>query len=96
MELLSIDEVKKVARLAKINLSEEEVLEYQEKLSKIIEDVSEIIDIEVDEDIMYTASSNVNCMDEDEVKESLKLEDVLLNAPHKKGSFVEVGGNYND
>lgn len=96
MELLSIEEVKKVARLAKINLSEEEVLEYQLKLSKIIDDISEIIDIEVEDEIMYTASNNVNCMDEDEIRSSLKLEDVLLNAPHKKGSFVEVGGKSND
>lgn len=96
MELLSEEEVKKVASLAKIHLSSDVIKEYQSKLTKILQDVEKIEHLNIDNDIMYTPSSNSNLMDEDVVESMLSLEEVLVNAPNKKGSFIEVGGVSND
>ena len=81
---LTIEEVKKVAHLARLQLTEEEVRQYQEQLSSILDYVELLNELQL-EDAPPTAHAVAqrNVFREDEARPSLSLEDVLFNAPRQ-------------
>lgn len=96
MEKLTKEEVYHVSSLGKIALNDNEVEEYREKLTKILEDINKIYDVEVNEELMYTPSNNINKMHDDVPENMLDVKDVLKNASKVDGDYIEVGGVYND
>ncbi len=80
--LLTRDQVKHVADLARLGLSEEEIELYQRQLSAILEYAAILQRLDTDA-IPPTASvlPVLNVMREDEPAVSLSQEDALANAP---------------
>lgn len=80
---LSRKDVEKIAGLARLELSEDEKILYQEQLSAILAYAERLNELDL-QDVPPTASAVplTNVMREDEVRPSLALEDTLFNAPN--------------
>jgi aspartyl-tRNA(Asn)/glutamyl-tRNA(Gln) amidotransferase subunit C len=84
MARISRDEVLHVARLARLELSDDEVTKFQEQLSNILEAVSKVSELDLS-DVPPTAHplQIANAWAEDEPHACLPLEDVFANAPDR-------------
>jgi len=86
---LSREEVRHVAELAKLGLTEEEKGLFSEQLSAILDYAERLQELDT-EDVPPTAHSIhlQNVMRDDEVTPSYPREDILANAPQsEQGSF---------
>ena len=85
------EQVLHVARLARLDLGEDEVTRLQEQLSTILEAVSKVSELELD-DVPPTSHplAVVNVFRPDEPRPSLPLEDVFANAPERDGDHFRV------
>ena len=90
---LSKDEVKKVAKLANLPITEEQDELYSEQLSKVLDYIDQLNEVQTDAvEPTFNVSGLSNVWSEDEVEPSLPQEDVLKNAPNTaKGYFVTKG-----
>lgn len=89
--LLTSDEVRKIATLARIELSDREVEKFQKELSLVLEYASELnkVDTEGVEEISQVTGL-VNVMREDKVEET-KLREEIINAfPDKKDNYLKI------
>lgn len=94
MAKLSLEEVKHIAKLSRLDLSAEETEKYQEQLSSVLEYVEQLSQVdteEVEPTANVTGLSNIDR--EDKIIESvITHEDISKNAPEfKDGSFVVPG-----
>jgi len=85
------DDVLHVARLARLELSEDEVAKFQEQLSDILDAVSKVSELDLS-DVPPTAHplEIANTWAEDEPHESLSLDDVFANAPDRDDDHFRV------
>ena len=85
------DQVLHVAKLAHLDLTEEEVERFREQLSAILEAVSKVSELDL-ADVPPTSHplDLVNVWREDEAGPCLPLEDVFANAPAREGDFFRV------
>jgi len=88
-----IDEaqVRKVAKLARLDLSEAEIEEFAGQLSAILDYVARMNELNTDgiEALAHCLPIN-NVFRDDVVKESLGTEKTLANAPQRDGAFFKV------
>lgn len=93
MPKLSIDQVKKVTKLANLPLTEEEEEKYSEQLSEILEYIDQLNVVDTfGVEPTFNVTRNVNVLRKDETFASLSQEEALSNAPVKKdGMFVTKG-----
>jgi len=88
-----IDEaqVRKVAKLSRLELSDAEVEEFTGQLSAILEYVEKMneLDTEGVEPLAHCLAIG-NVLREDRVRESLGTEAALANAPQRDGEFFKV------
>ena len=90
-EKLSREEVLHVANLARIKLTEEEIEKYQVELKKLLTDVEKINGVEgYDEDILIACWDDNTKLRKDEEGEMLDPKQVVENAPHHTGNYIEV------
>ncbi len=83
------EQVLHVARLARLELSEDEVARFQEQLSAILEAVGKVSELDL-EGVEPTSHplALVNVLADDEPRPSLPREEALANAPDPEdGSF---------
>jgi aspartyl-tRNA(Asn)/glutamyl-tRNA(Gln) amidotransferase subunit C len=85
------DEVLHVARLARLELTEDEVERFTEQLSAILEAVTKVSELDLS-DVEPTAHplDVVNVWAEDEPRPSIPVEDALANAPGREAGFFKV------
>jgi aspartyl-tRNA(Asn)/glutamyl-tRNA(Gln) amidotransferase subunit C len=85
------DEVLHVARLARVELTEEEIERFTEQLSAILEAVAKVSELDL-ADVEPTAHplDVVNAWAEDEPRPSIPVEDALANAPERDAGFFKV------
>jgi len=85
------EEVLHVARLARLELSDDEVTRFQEQLSAILEAVSKIAELDL-ADVPPTSHplEIANTWAEDEPHECLTLDDVFANAPDRDGDLFRT------
>jgi aspartyl-tRNA(Asn)/glutamyl-tRNA(Gln) amidotransferase subunit C len=85
------DQVLHVARLARLELSEEEVERFGEQLSAILEAVGRVSELDL-EGVQPTSHplDLVNVFGDDEPRPSLAREDALRNAPDPEDGFFGV------
>ncbi|HZT15199.1 MAG TPA: Asp-tRNA(Asn)/Glu-tRNA(Gln) amidotransferase subunit GatC [Gaiellaceae bacterium] len=85
------DEVLHVARLARLELSDDEVARFQEQLSAILQAVSKVSELDLS-DVPPTAHplELENAWAEDEPRPCLPLDDVFANAPDRDGDYFRV------
>lgn len=88
---LTSDEVRHIARLARIKLSEAEVERFRKDLSTILKHCQALSAIDTT-DVTPTAQSFslVNVERPDKPQPSEDREDVLANAPHRKDEYIRV------
>ncbi len=91
MTKINSDDVRKVAKLARLELPEELVDTYTIQLEKILEYVAQLEQIDTDNIPPTTRAVEViNVLREDNVKET-DIRDNLLNlAPNREGDFYRV------
>ena len=91
MARITRDEVLHVARLARLELTEDEVAKFQEQLSDIIEAVSKVSELDLS-DVPPTAHplEIQNAWDEDVPHDCLPLDDVFANAPDRDEDYFRV------
>jgi aspartyl-tRNA(Asn)/glutamyl-tRNA(Gln) amidotransferase subunit C len=85
------EQVLHVARLARLELSEEEVARFQEQLSAILEAVGKVSELDL-EGVEPTSHplALVNVLAEDEPRPSLSRDEALANAPDPDGGAFGV------
>jgi aspartyl-tRNA(Asn)/glutamyl-tRNA(Gln) amidotransferase subunit C len=85
------EQVLHVAKLAHLDLSEEEVDKFREQLSAILEAVSKVSELDL-ADVPPTSHplDLVNVWRDDEPRPSLPLEDVFASAPAREDDFFRV------
>jgi aspartyl-tRNA(Asn)/glutamyl-tRNA(Gln) amidotransferase subunit C len=85
------DDVLHVARLARLELSDEEVERFQGQLSAILEAVSKVQELDLG-DVPATSHplDVVNVWREDVPRPSLPVEEALANAPDREGNLFKV------
>jgi aspartyl-tRNA(Asn)/glutamyl-tRNA(Gln) amidotransferase subunit C len=88
---ISKEEVLNVARLARLELTDEEVGKFQEQLSAILDAVSKVTELDLT-DVPPTAHplELQNAWAEDVVQPSLAVDDVFANAPDRDGDLFRV------
>ncbi len=88
---LSPEEVRHVALLSRLHLSDAEVNAYTEQLGKILGYVEKLKELDPRAgEPMITAPSSGNVFRADEPKSSLKREDALAAAPAHDGEYFRV------
>ncbi len=88
---ISREEVRHLALLVRLGLSEDDVLRFSGQLSHILESF-EILN-EVDTSHVAPTANSIgieSVMREDEPKPCLAVEDVLANAPSRENTFFKV------
>lgn len=94
---LSPDQIKKVAKLASLELSEEEMEVYSGQLSAILDYIDQLekVDTKAIEPI-YNITMRTNVTQEDKVSNSLTQEAALANASNKKDGYFVTKGIFNE
>lgn len=91
MSRISIDQVKHVAHLARLAMTEEEAVAYTEQLVKMIS-FAELLN-ELDTDHVEPTSHVLdmkNVLREDKANKGLPQEEVLKNAPEHQDGYIKV------
>ena len=85
------DEVLHVARLARLELADEEIERLTVQLGAILEAVGKVAELDLS-DVPPTSHplALVNAWAEDEPHASLPVEDALANAPEREGDLFRV------
>ncbi len=84
-------EVEHVARLARLELSEDEKVRMTDQLDAILGYIDKLSQLDTSQvEPMTTVIPVVSVMREDEVRPSLPLEEALANAPDREGNFFRV------
>jgi aspartyl-tRNA(Asn)/glutamyl-tRNA(Gln) amidotransferase subunit C len=88
---ISRDEVLHVAKLARLELTGEEVERLTNELGAILEAVGKVAELDL-ADVPPTSHplEVVNVWDDDEPRESLSLDEVFANAPQREGDAFRV------
>jgi aspartyl-tRNA(Asn)/glutamyl-tRNA(Gln) amidotransferase subunit C len=91
MARITKEEVLHVARLARLELTEEEVGRFQEQLSDILEAVSKVSELDLSE-VPPTAHplEIANAWAEDVPRPCLTLDEVFANAPDRQDDYFKV------
>jgi len=88
---LSLQDVKKIAKLARIKMSEEEIQKYQGELNKIFDWIEQLSEVNTDNtDPMYSVVQQPLAFRKDEISDGGIRDKVLQNAPDSKYGFFVV------
>ena len=91
MTKISSSDVRKVAKLARLELPEDQIETYTEQLEEILSYVDQLQEIDTKNIPPTTrAVEVVNAMREDRVVFDDSREDILNQAPHREGDFFRV------
>ena len=88
---LTPEDVRHIARLARVGLSDDEVLRFQSQLSQILDYFARLQEVDT-ENVPPTAQTLAmhNVMREDEPQPSIDKEEVLANAPQREDDHFRV------
>jgi aspartyl-tRNA(Asn)/glutamyl-tRNA(Gln) amidotransferase subunit C len=88
---ISREDVLHVAKLAELELTEEEIERFGGQLNAILEAVGKVAELDL-ADVPPTSHplSIVNVFGADEPRPSLELDDVFANAPEREDDFFRV------
>ncbi len=90
-ELLNLDEVRHVAKLARLQLSHEQLQQYRRELSSVVAHIAKLNEVDVQGvEPMAQPQDLTNRLDDDEVVAPMPVEQVLGAAPAVEGQFLAV------
>ncbi len=86
------DDVLKLARLTRISLSDDEIVEFQSEFAEILKYVEQLDTVDISNEKPTTQVTGLtNVMREDVVKDyGYTAKDLLKNAPHTQGDLLKV------
>lgn len=88
---LSKEEVLKIAQLARISLSDEQVIKYQKELSAILSFVNQIQEVNTENVLPTSQVTNLeNVQRQDEVSYNFSREDMLASAIEQEEQHLKV------
>lgn len=88
---ISTEEVKHIANLSMLNLSDVEIDEYRKNMQEIVEFATQINEVDTDKvNAQEFILDKVNAFRKDEVKESFDRELLLKNAPSSNGDAYSL------
>ena len=90
---LSISEVERIAKLARIELTEEEKKKFAGQLSAILDYVDQLKEVDtskVEPTAQVTGLENVTRLDEVKHSSAATIEKILAAAPMREGDFIKV------
>ena len=91
MSRITMDQVKHVAHLARLAITEEEAGKFQHQLDQMISFAEQLNELDTDQ---VKPTSHVldmkNVMREDVAKPGLPVEEVVKNAPDSKDGYIRV------
>jgi aspartyl-tRNA(Asn)/glutamyl-tRNA(Gln) amidotransferase subunit C len=88
---ITVKDVEKIARLAKLSFTEEEKEKFSRQLGQIIDYVEKLNELDTEKvPPTYHVVAVHNVFRKDEVKPSMPREEVLKNAPAKKKGYFSV------
>jgi aspartyl-tRNA(Asn)/glutamyl-tRNA(Gln) amidotransferase subunit C len=91
MPRIQSDEVRTIAALARLRLSDEEIERMTHELDAILEYIDTVKNLDTGTTEPMTHAVPFDCpLRQDEPKPSLSVEEALQNAPRRRGSFFEV------
>lgn len=91
MKRISSDEVKKVARLARLELDESQIQHHAEQLEKILEYIKQLEKINTDNIPCTTRAIEVtNVLRKDEKNDYENVEEIIDLAPSRENKFFKV------
>ena len=90
--MLSEEEIRHVARIARIDLSEEEIRRFREEFERIFELLERVKELPLAEDAPVVATENRSEFRKDEAK-SFPADEILRNVPRRKERYVVVPKN---
>ena len=86
-------EVQRIARLARLHLTDEEIERMEKELSRILEYVEKLKELDTSEvEPMHHVFEVSNFFREDESRPSLNKDKVLENAPDQKDGLFRIPG----
>lgn len=89
--MLTTDEVKKVAEMARIELSNEEVEKFQQDLSSVLDYVDALKEVDTDGlEIVSSVTGLENVSRADIAKPIDYQEEIMANAPQTKDKYYKV------
>ena len=91
MRQISSDEVRHLALLCRVAMSDDDVELMRDQMSNILGNISVLNQVDT-EGVEPTGHSVdlVSVMRDDEVQPSTDIEDILANAPTREGDFIRV------
>jgi aspartyl-tRNA(Asn)/glutamyl-tRNA(Gln) amidotransferase subunit C len=88
---ISIEEVERIAKLVRLNFSDDEKQKLQHELSAILEYVEQCKKIEDRAGAADLSQlEGLNLMRDDVAEPSVEPEDLLKQAPNREGQFIKV------
>ena len=91
MTKISSSDVRKVAKLARLELPEDQIEIYTEQLEEILTYIDQLQEIDTTNISPTTrAVEVVNAMREDIIEVNCSREEILNQAPHREGDFFRV------
>lgn len=87
--MVSKEDVERLAGLARLNVQQENTESLAKEMSDIVDFVSQVQEISGDADKNIT-HKNVFREDDNSHEESVHTEDLLANAPSRKGQYISV------
>lgn len=88
---LTADEVRYIARLARVALSDDEVERLRDELSSILDHFSILDDIDTQSVPPTAQSLELHTVErDDELRPSLPIDEVLRNAPRTEDGYIRV------
>ncbi len=87
--MLTIDDVYKIAELAKIEITKEEAEKFQKELMSIVDYFNVLDEVKEDVEPTFHVLPLKNVFREDIPKEGLSREEVLANAKHKENGYFK-------
>ena len=89
--MVSKDDIKHIAELCKLKLSEEELESFRDDFYKILKHVDQLKKVNTEGvEPTYHVNSKGQPLREDIVKESLSKEEVIKNAPEEKYGYFKM------
>ncbi|MBI9071573.1 MAG: Asp-tRNA(Asn)/Glu-tRNA(Gln) amidotransferase subunit GatC [Melioribacteraceae bacterium] len=88
---VSKDDVKHIAKLARLKLNDEEIESYTGNLNDILKYIDKLNELELDDvEPLSHPVENTNVFREDELKESTTTDEALKNAPDRTDQYFRV------
>lgn len=91
MAKLSKDDVLKLARLSKLDLSEQQLDQFAGELEKIVEYVEQLQSVDTASlEPTYQLTGLTNVARDDEVRNQVSQSELLKNLPDREADFIKV------